>query len=77
MFVNFEDSLLKATGIRQIFSFCDKKEVGEVGSNCPISPEAARVKNGSVLTKWFCLAASTGIWEDPGFGKTRDLEVSN
>lgn len=73
MFANSEDSLLKATGSSQIFSFYDRKEVGEVGSNCPISPDAACVNNVSVLTKWFCLAANTGIWEHPGF---RSLKIN-
>jgi len=72
MSVNSEESLLKAIGIRQISSFYDRKEAGEVGSNSPISPDAARV-NVSVLTKWFCLAASTGIWEHLGF---RSLKIN-
>lgn len=73
MFVSSADSLLKATGIRQIFSFYDREEVGEVGSNCPISPDAAHVKKVSVLTKWICLAANTGIWEHLGF---RSLKIN-
>lgn len=73
MFVSSEDSLLKATGIRQIISFYDRKEAGEVGSNRPISPDAAHVNKVSVLTKWICLAANTGSWEHPGF---RSLKIN-
>lgn len=47
--MNSEDSLLNATVIRQISSFYDRK-AGEVDSNCPISLDAARVNNVSVLS---------------------------
>lgn len=66
MFVNSEDSLLKARGVRQIPLY-DREEVGEAGSNCPISPDGARVNNVPIVTKWFGLAANTGIWEHPRF----------
>lgn len=65
MFLSSEDSLLKARGVRQIPLY--NREVGEAGSNCPISPDGAWVNNVSVVTQWFGLAANTGIWEHPGF----------